>query len=115
MGDINLITSTDFDEKALQQKQCALIAKMYECFNEEKTFFKGDMNALGPKSKAAKLEYDRSVAELKVLLGQDAHCNSVDQDLWSRFSAFYESMNGFPPGRRFSVNDVNEWLFSFSA
>lgn len=110
--DVTWMPGPTMDAKVLQLKQCELIDRMYDAFNEEKTFFRGDIEQLGPKSKQAKIEYDQSVAELVALLGDDAHCNCVDQDLWNKFSDFYKSMNGFRPRRHFSVADVKQWLAS---
>jgi len=46
---------------------------------------------------AANDAYEATAQALMRLLGEDAHCNFVDRDLWSSFSDCYKERSGFRP------------------
>lgn len=46
---------------------------------------------------AANDAYEATAQALMRLLGEDAHCNFVDRDLWSSFSDCYKEQSGFRP------------------
>lgn len=50
-----------------------------------------------PEYQAAVAKYEATVAELEALLGPDAHCHWVDCELWSHFSDWHKSEEGFRP------------------
>jgi hypothetical protein len=63
-----------------------------------------------PACLEAKNRYEASVAALKALLGPDAHCNSVDADLWSFYSDCYKSENGFRPRAHVTCTEATAYL-----
>lgn len=45
--------------------------------------------------------YEKTVAELEAMLGENAHCTAVDCDLWDTYSDWFKSEHGIRP--RFHV------------
>lgn len=58
----------------------------------------------------ARSKYDANVQALLTLLGQDAPCNFVDSDLWSDYSDFFKSLNGFRPRTHLNRTEVQKWF-----
>lgn len=58
----------------------------------------------------ARSNYDANVQALLNLLGQDAPCNFVDSDIWSDYSDFFKSLNGYRPRVHLSRSQVQHWF-----
>lgn len=54
--------------------------------------------------------YNETVKTLIQLLGENAHCNEVDCDLWGYFSDYYKDVNGFRPRHYMTRKDVETWI-----
>jgi hypothetical protein len=54
--------------------------------------------------------YEETVTKLSALLGPDAHCAQVDNDLFSAFSDLWKDDYGSRPRHHVTVADVKEWL-----
>ena len=61
----------------------------------------------------AKNAYKLTVEKLAELLGEHAHCNWVDMDLWSNVSDLYKSMNGCRPRSFMTRNEASDWLKAY--
>lgn len=55
-------------------------------------------------------EYDATVVALTTLLGEDAYCNFADIDLFSEFSDFYKSVEGFRPRHHVTRQSCKDYM-----
>jgi hypothetical protein len=88
------------EARALQLNQCELLDAFYDTWNTlAAQLGRGNLEAIHahPDYQAAKARYEASVSELEEMLGPDAHCNSVDAELWSSFSDCYKADKGLRP------------------
>lgn len=113
--DITWMPGPTDEARALQLKQCELYDAMYDVLNavRQRIGYEApfEQAAQDPSFVAAKAAYDASVVELQALLGENAHCNEVDTDLWSSFSDCYKSEHNFRPrGQHWTRAQVLKWF-----
>lgn len=65
-----------------------------------------------PEVVATQAAYDETVNSLIAMLGENAHCNLVDIELYSLFSDFYKDRNGFRPRHLVTRAECQEFLAS---
>jgi len=88
------------EARALQLAQSIALDEQYALLNELSAQFLPefrDAAYVHPTYLAALAKYEATVAELEALLGPDAHCTWVDCELWSHFSDWHKSEEGFRP------------------
>ncbi len=113
--DITWMPGPTDEARALQLKQCQLNDTRYDVLNDIRSRIGYDapfeQAAQDSGYIAAKAAYEASVVELQALLGENAHCNEVDCDLWSSFSDCYKSEYNFRPrGQHWTRAQVLKWF-----
>lgn len=99
--------------RELQSRQYDLLRAMYDAWND--AYAAQSVKDYGaarqdPVYQQARAAYDASVSELTALLGEDAHCNNVDCDLFSLYSDLYKDDAGFRPRHHITRAQVQAWL-----
>lgn len=88
------------EARALQHAQTVVLDEQYAVWRALAAQFPAAAHAAinaHPEHQAAVARYEATVAQLEALLGPDVHCNWVDCELWSCFSDWYKSEEGFRP------------------
>lgn len=107
--DIAMMPGPTDEARVLQLAQSQALEAFYDtCMDLEQRLGRKNVDELReePEYVTALAKYDATVAQLEALLGPNAHCNSVDAELWSQFSDFFKSENGFRPKSHFSRAQV---------
>lgn len=102
------------EAKALQRQQLIACEAMYDALNEVRAESPGisyEDAYTHPKYLEKKAAYEGTVTALQTLLGDQAHCNYVDSNLWSTFSDCFKSDNGIRPrGMHYTRDAVLEYF-----